>query len=66
MESNTENHSNKALQPSIAAEIIVSAMEADKARVMVGKDAMMDFLVRLNPAKVSRLIFEKMKSKLEN
>jgi hypothetical protein len=63
---NTENHSNMALSPGIAADIIVHGMETNKARVMVGKDAkFMDFLVRLNPAKASKLIFEKMKSKLE-
>jgi short-subunit dehydrogenase len=65
-EANTENHSNMALSPGIAADIIVHGMETNKARVMVGKDAkFMDFLVRINPAKASKLIFEKMKSKLE-
>ena len=66
VEANAGSHSNKALLPSIAADIIIYAMETNKARVMVGKDAkFMDFLVRLNPAKASKLIFEKMKSKLE-
>lgn len=65
VESNIGNHSNKALLPSIAAEIIVSAMETNKACVFVGKDSkFMDLLVRLNPSKASKLIFEKMKSKL--
>jgi short-subunit dehydrogenase len=66
VELNTETHSNMALSPGIAADIIVQGMETNKARVMVGKDAkFMDFLVRINPAKASKLIFEKMKSKLE-
>jgi len=66
VEPNAVNQANKALLPSIAAEIIVYGMETNKARVMVGKDAkFMDFLVRLNPAKASKLIFEKMKSKLD-
>lgn len=66
VESNNGSHGNKALSPSIAAEIIVEAIKADKSRVFVGKDAKrMDFLVRLNPAKASKLIIEKMKSKLE-
>ena len=65
VEASTGSHSNKALLPSIAADIIVYGMETNKARIMVGRDAkFMDFLVRLNPAKASKLIFEKMKSKL--
>lgn len=54
-----------SLPPSIAAQIMIEAMEDDKYRVLVGKDAkFMDTLTRLNPRRATRFIAEKMKSLL--
>lgn len=45
-----------------AAEIIINAIETDKYRVLVGKDArMMDLFYRVNPKKAATLIAGKMK-----
>lgn len=55
-----------ALSPTKAAEIIVSAMEKNKGRVFVGKDSKaMDLLVRVNPLSAAKLIYNKMRSKIE-
>ena len=51
----------KILSPARAAAIIVKAMEEDKYRVLVGKDArLMDFFYRLNPKRASRMIGKQM------
>ncbi len=52
-------------QASVAAKIMVDAIEKGKARVTVGKDAtMMDRLSRLNPVFAANLIYKQMKSLL--
>lgn len=53
---------NMALPAPKAAEIIIDAMEKDKYRVTVGKDArMLDLLYRINPRYATNLITRKMK-----
>ena len=48
-----------------AAEIIVKGMEADKYRVLVGRDARtMDFLSRLAPKRAAKIIFNQMRDLL--
>lgn len=55
----------KILQPSEAAEIMIDAIEKNKYRVLVGKDAgFMDFLYRLAPQRATRMIAGKMKDLL--
>lgn len=56
----------KSLDASIAAKIMVDAIEAGKPRVTVGKDAtMMDRLSRLNPVMAANIIYKQMKSLLQ-
>jgi short-subunit dehydrogenase len=52
--------------PADAAEMIVSGMENNKYRVLVGPDArLMDFLMRLNPKRAARFIYDQMKGLLK-
>lgn len=61
----TKNSSIKALSPAKAAEIIISGMESDKFRILIGQDSrFMDFLSRLSPGFATRFIQKKMKSLL--
>lgn len=54
--------SKMSLSPSKAAEIIISAMEKDRFRVTVGKDAtMLDLLYRFNPKFATNMIGKLMK-----
>jgi hypothetical protein len=56
----------KSLPAPIAAKIMVDAIETDKPRVTVGKDArLMDRLSRLNPVFAANLIYKQMKSLLK-
>jgi len=56
----------KTLSAGEAAEIILSAMEKDKYRVLVGQDAkFMDRIYRLNPKFAAGFIFKQMRSLLE-
>ena len=56
----------KALPATEAAKIMVDAIESDKPRVTVGKDAtMLDRLSRLNPVFAANLVYKKMKSLLQ-
>jgi short-subunit dehydrogenase len=49
-----------------AAQMIVDGMEKNKYRVLVGSDAkMMDFMMRLNPKRAAKLIYDQMKSLLK-
>lgn len=53
--------SDKTLSASEAAKKVIRAMEKDKFRAMVGKDArMLDILYRLNPRNAVDLIIKKM------
>lgn len=55
----------KSLPAATAAKIMVDAIEANKPRVTVGKDARtMDLLSRLNPVYAANLIYKQMKSLL--
>ena len=61
----TQGKSFPTTQASIAAKIMVDAIEKGKARVTVGKDArMMDRLSRVNPVFAADLIYKQMKSLL--
>lgn len=56
----------KSLDASIAARIMIDAIEQDKARITVGKDARtMDLLSRINPIFAANLIYKQMKSLLK-
>ncbi len=60
-----EDSSLKPLEASEAAEIMVSGIEKDKYRILVGKDARaMDKLSRLNPKGAAKLVYKKMKDLL--
>lgn len=55
----------KMLLPAKAAEIIISGMEQNRYRVLVGPDAtLMDILCRLNPQRAAGFIYKQMKSLL--
>lgn len=55
------DQSIKPLSPDVAAGKVVDAMERDKFRAMVGKDAaMLDILYRLNPRRAVGFIVKKM------
>lgn len=59
---NQDEKAQKITTPTEAATIIVDGMEADKYRILVGKDAkMMDFLYRLMPKKAAAIIADKLK-----
>jgi NAD(P)-dependent dehydrogenase (short-subunit alcohol dehydrogenase family) len=61
----TQGKSFPMTQASVAAKIMVDAIEKGKARITVGKDArMMDRLSRLNPVFAANLIYKQMKSLL--
>ena len=62
----TEGHSkNAALLPDKAAEQIVKAIEKNKRRLYVGKDAAtMNILYRLNPGFAAKLIYKKISHKM--
>ena len=62
----TEGHSkNAALSPAKAAEQIVKAIEKNKTRLYVGKDAeTMNILYRLNPCLATKLIYKKISHKM--
>jgi short-subunit dehydrogenase len=56
-----------ALPAAKAAEIIINAIEKDKYRVMVGKDAtMLDILYRISPKMATNFIGKMMKKTLKN
>lgn len=60
---NTAHNTQGALSPEKAAKIIIQAMEQNKYRVTVGKDAtFMDFLYRFNPKFATDFIQKKMAS----
>ena len=68
MPANADEQSSKfkSLPAPVAAKIMVDAIEKNKARVTVGKDAtMMDRLSRLNPVFAANLIYKQMKSLLQ-
>ncbi len=55
----------KQLSADVAAKMMVDAIEKNKARITVGKDAtMMDRLSRINPIFAANLIYKQMKSLL--
>ena len=57
-----DQDTSKLLQPKDAAEIIVSGMENDKARIFAGKDSrMLDIMTRINPKKAADIIADKLK-----
>lgn len=63
--SSEEGKSTKILSPAKAAQIIVNAMEENRYRVLVGKDAkLMDIFYRLAPKAAADLIGKKMQSLL--
>lgn len=64
---NTGKQSMKALAADRAAEMIISGMEGNKFRVLVGSDArFMDFICRLAPEFATNFIFKKMKNLLKD
>jgi NAD(P)-dependent dehydrogenase (short-subunit alcohol dehydrogenase family) len=68
MPANADEQSSKfkSLPAPVAAKIMIDAIEKNKARVTVGKDAtMMDRLSRLNPVFAANLIYKQMKSLLQ-
>jgi hypothetical protein len=53
------------LPPTQAAEIIISGIEQNRYRVLVGSDSkLMDILYRLNPKRAAGFIYKQMKSLL--
>ena len=63
--SSTVNNPVKILSAAKAAQIIIDAMEKDRCRVLVGKDAaFMDLIYRLNPQRAARFINKKMQQLL--
>ena len=61
----TAQGGGKILDPQVAATRIITAMEANKSRVCVGKDSkVMDALYRLSPKLASNLIYKKMKQRI--
>jgi short-subunit dehydrogenase len=55
----------KQTSASVAAKMMLSAIEKNKARITIGKDAtMMDRLSRINPVFAANLIYKQMKSLL--
>lgn len=52
-------------EASVAAALMIEAIEKNKARICIGKDAKtMDFLTRLNPVFAAKTIYKQMKSLL--
>ncbi len=68
-DSNKQQDAKKSkmiLSPQKAAQIIITGIEKNKPRILVGKDAkMMDFLYRLSPGFASKLIAKKMADKVK-
>jgi len=65
--SSKEGKPANILSAAKAAQIIIDGMEANRYRVLVGKDAkMMDFFYRFNPKAAAGLISKKMKDLLGN
>lgn len=63
----TKKSAAKTLPPDKAAQIIVTGVEKDKARIFVGKDSgLMDKLYRLSPGFATNLIAKQMKSLLKD
>lgn len=62
-----EGHSpDAALSPVKAAELIVEAIEKNKARIYIGKDSKsMSLIQRINPNFATRLIYKKIQHKME-
>lgn len=61
-----KNSSFKMLDPAVAAEIIINAIEQDKYSVHVGPDSnLMDKLYRFNPKGAAELIYNQMKELLK-
>jgi short-subunit dehydrogenase len=57
----------KMLDPVVAAEIMIDAIEQDKYSVHVGSDSkMMDIMYRLNPKRATGMIYNQMKALLAN
>ena len=55
----------KQTPASVAAKMMLDAIEKNKARITIGKDAtMMDRLSRINPVFAANLIYKQMKSLL--
>lgn len=55
----------KMTSPEDASQMILSGIEANQYRVLVGSDAkLMDFLYRLNPKRAARFIYNQMKALL--
>lgn len=64
--SGAEVEAQNILSAEAAAAIILNGMEADKYRIIVGKDSrFMDLFYRLAPSRAARMIQKKMKSLLE-
>lgn len=62
-----EKKMKHVLSPTQAAQIIVGGMEKNQNRIFAGKDSgFMDFLYRVSPNFASKLIFKKMKEKLNS
>ena len=62
IDASTAKESNKALEPEIAAAVIIKAMEKNKYRATVGKDSfMLDIIYRIAPRFATNLIVKKMK-----
>ncbi|MDR0802925.1 SDR family oxidoreductase [Fluviicola sp.] len=65
MNAGKEQKVSKTLSPVKAASVIISGMEKNKFRVLVGNDAkFMDFLYRLNPKFATKFIQKQMKDLL--
>ena len=61
-----EGHSkDAALSPSVAADIIIKAIEKKQSRVFVGKDAkIMNLLYRMSPRIATNMIYKKIRHKM--
>jgi NAD(P)-dependent dehydrogenase (short-subunit alcohol dehydrogenase family) len=60
--SGSQNHEGKAMPADLAARQILDGMEADRYRVLVGKDArFLDAMYRFNPARATSFIAKQMK-----
>lgn len=61
-----EGHNkNAALSPTVAADIIIEAIERNKKNVYIGKDAKtMNLLYRISPSMATNLIYKKIKHKI--
>ena len=62
--SDVPKDTNLALSPTVAAQIIINAMERNKTRVFVGKDSKtMNLLYRLKPNFATKMIYKKIAHK---